>query len=366
MTERESSASDAGQARIVGNLAGVVEWANDAFARLSGIALDETVDKPVGRLLERAGIDLEVVEFVAQHFFEGRLCRVAFPFERPDGRRIDVLLEVEALRDPLGEIDRFSAIAREEGPAAANAAIVPVTRAPATTDRRPRTPAAAGATLDLAPAIRRAVARTRAAWKGGPGGTTQDPDRSVALELDLEPVDGAIDVTISGMGDETFGRAFDAPYGGADDQALDGPLDEEAASASVAGIVEALLEAARLGVEETGNAGGFVTLSTAWLPPQRRFVSRVHPIAACPAERGEIGDVVLEVHDTGRALPVPVVAAFRRGDLVEAGTILPSSRTRALVEACRRARALGARIHLDSTPGCGTQLLVLFAPDQAR
>ena len=44
-------------ARVVGNLAGVVEWANEAFERLSGIPLCETLGKPVSRFLERAGID---------------------------------------------------------------------------------------------------------------------------------------------------------------------------------------------------------------------------------------------------------------------------------------------------------------------
>src|SRR5690606_15849368 len=100
-------------ARAIGNLAGVVEWANDAFASLSGIPLGETVDKPVGRLLERAGIGLDVVELVAQQFFEGQVCRIAFPFERPDGRRIEVVLDVTALRDEQGEIERFLAEARE-------------------------------------------------------------------------------------------------------------------------------------------------------------------------------------------------------------------------------------------------------------
>src|SRR5262245_24686679 len=82
-------------ARGVGNLAGVVEWANEDFERLTGIPLRDTLDKPVTRFLDRAGVDLEVVDFVAQHFFEGRSCRIEFPFDRPDGGRIDVLLEVE-------------------------------------------------------------------------------------------------------------------------------------------------------------------------------------------------------------------------------------------------------------------------------
>ena len=83
---------DESRARVTGNRAGVVEWANEAFGRLTGIPLAETVNKPVTRLLDRAGIELEVVEFVAEDFFAGRRCRIERPFERSDGRRIDVLL----------------------------------------------------------------------------------------------------------------------------------------------------------------------------------------------------------------------------------------------------------------------------------
>lgn len=375
MRDLDTKASGVAEACIVGNLAGVVEWANAAFARLSGIGLDETVDKPVGRLLERAGIDLEIVEFVAQHFFEGRVCRVAFPFERPDGRRLDVLLEVEALRDAVGEIDRFRAIAREEAGAEAapvlssapsNASTLPA-RSPAID---PSTPTGIAPSrhppLDLNAAVRRGVERALGATADGRAASRAAIELSVEVDLteDLEHVAVAFDGDLADL-DDGGGRGGSSRGGG------EGPDDVDAAGAlrppasdAVAGLVAALLEAARLGVEEAGNAGGGITLSTARLAAQRRFVSKVHPIAACPAERSASGDVVLEVHDTGLALPPKVVAALGRGDAAGALAIEPSPRIRALAEAGVRARALGARIHLDSTPGCGSQLLVLFA--QAR
>lgn len=355
MRDLDAKASGAAEARIVGNLAGVVEWANDAFAQLSGFGLDETLDKPVGRLLERAGIDLEIVEFVAQHFFEGRVCRVAFPFERPDGRRIDVLLEVEALRDALGEIDRFSAIAREESAA-------PGASEMASTDRnasRAETPSAPDCAVDLDAAIRRAVEAALAGRTSEPN--APDSELGLILELDLAAGHEGIAVTRpDGIGVGIGVARRDACPAAVEPQ--------PPASRAIESLATALFEAARLGVEEAGNAGGVITLSTARLDAHRRFVSKVHAIAACPAERCALGDVVLEVHDTGRTLPPSVLAALARGDFDGARALETSARVDALAVACARALDLGARIHLDGTPGCGNQLLVLFAParDQAR
>lgn len=345
MRDLGSHEADGAEARIVGNLAGVVEWANDAFARLSGIGLDETLDKPVGRLLERAALDLEIVDFVAQHFFEGQICRVAFPFERPDGRRIDVVLEVEALRDALGEIDRFRAIARE-APSAALEPTPPVR--PTSSSGHLEGPRTA---IALNEAVRRgldaALDALAALAAGGRAGApdvepARPPQPTFSIELDLAP---------------------DLPL-------VEVETRPDAAAAASAGPVEALVgmlfEAARLAIEESGNAGGVVTLSTSRLAPRRRFVSKVHAIAACPPERAAAGDVVLELHDTADALAPAHVAALVCGGDDAAETNAPSARLRALAEVCRRARALGARVHLDATPGCGNQLLVLFAAAQAR
>ena len=74
---------------VLGNLAGVVEWADDAWTRLTGFPLDQTIQKPITHFLERAGIEVELVDFVGQHFLEGRPCTLEFPFETFDGRSID-------------------------------------------------------------------------------------------------------------------------------------------------------------------------------------------------------------------------------------------------------------------------------------
>ncbi len=290
---------DDGIARVAGNRAGVVEWANDAFSRLTGIPLAETLDKPVTRFLERAGIELEVVDFVAQHFFEGRPCRLEFPYERPDGRRIEVLLEVEPLRDATGEIDRFAATAR---------ALAPARRAgaPPARDRSPESraiPVLPESRLDAA--IHRVV---RAATADGPPREPGGPGWLLDLDLAAEP------------------------------------LAVRATEADLDGLIADLLEAARAAVIRTGHAWGTITLATGRTNPGRRFHSKVHAIPAYPpalAAAGPRGPVYLEIHDTGE----PLAAGAREG---------------ALARALESARALGASVHLDATPGCGHQVLVLF------
>jgi PAS domain S-box-containing protein len=346
------------EAHIVGNLAGVVEWANEAFERLSGIALSQTLGKPVARFLERAGIELDVVDLIAQSFFEGRLCRVAFPYKRPDGRRVDVLLEVEALRDEGGEIDRFRATAREQSAGEASSSGRPASRPDP--DGRADLPTPAGR-VDLNSAIRRAV-------ESAGGGGAPELNRSISpgaplIDLDLSPALGPI----------------------------------TGARESVEAIVADLFEAARLAVEASGNAGNVITLSTATAEANRRFISKVHPIAAYSSELADSSRIVLEVHDTGPPLSRTVIESLdpdahrggcalgansrdesrgecpheprndlersARGDARrEAQGDGGDRRAAMLFRACEVARRLGARVLVDSTPGCGNQVLVLLSP----
>ena len=48
-------ADDNANAIVVGNRAGVIEWANDAWTRVTGYALDESISKPVLSFLRNAG-----------------------------------------------------------------------------------------------------------------------------------------------------------------------------------------------------------------------------------------------------------------------------------------------------------------------
>ena len=46
-----------GDAVLVGTVAGVVEWTDGAWTRLTGFPLVETVQKPITHFLERAGLE---------------------------------------------------------------------------------------------------------------------------------------------------------------------------------------------------------------------------------------------------------------------------------------------------------------------
>jgi hypothetical protein len=300
-------------AEVIGNLAGVVEWVDEAFELLTGLPCAQIVNKPVAELLERAGIDVEVVGFVAEHFLEGRTCRVELPFERPDGRTIEVFLEVFALRDARGEIERFRALAREVGGEQARGRAQPprpTERCEAPTPRRSgRIP------LEIAPAVSRIAAAYAA--------TTRD-------------------AACRGRREIASGWRFDFDF--ADGLApIDVPLDGFEA------LVAELLRSAARSIDATGTPWGTITLVTGRARPGRRYHSPAYPKPFLPLGARPSGPLVgsagpvdgertlLEVHDTGSS-----------GEL------------RARQRAQQLARRIGAEIHFDATPGCGNQVIVLF------
>lgn len=305
-------------ARVVGNLAGVVEWANEAFGRLTGIPLDETLDKPVTLFLERAGIELEVVDFVAQHFFEGRVCRIEFPFERPDGSRLDVLLEVEALRDEHGEIDRFLAIAREQvrgGGEPTASLTAELTAAPISTPRsQPR--CSGQLPLDLSAEVERELVDAAGRARNG----VNPPAFDLELAPSLDPIEGT-------------------------------RLD-------LVALVRCLLASATKALSDAGDAFGALSVTTGQTTPNRRFVSKVHAIPVGPAAFANERRVYLEVHDTARPLAPAAIERIRRGE--PGGGPGGEAREAELVRASEWAQRLGATLAIDSTPGCGNQVLVLF------
>ena len=132
-----AGALEVGHAVLVGNLAGVVEWTHEAWSRLTGFPLEETLDKPITHFLDRAGLEIELVDFVAQQFLAGRASTVEMPFETFDGRSIHVHLEVEPLRDENAEIERFIAVAKQiDDPDKRGPARVPTSDAPTSSDSR--------------------------------------------------------------------------------------------------------------------------------------------------------------------------------------------------------------------------------------
>jgi PAS domain S-box-containing protein len=108
-----SSARQSDRAMVVGNRAGVIEWANAAWTRVTGYALDESVGKPVHSFLDQVEVDPGVVDFVARCFSQGKACEVEFPLASPEREAVWIQLRVEPLFDASSEVSDFLAIATD-------------------------------------------------------------------------------------------------------------------------------------------------------------------------------------------------------------------------------------------------------------
>jgi PAS domain S-box-containing protein len=108
-----SSARQSDRAMVVGNRAGVIEWANAAWTRVTGYPLDESIGKPVQSFLKNVEVDAGVVDFVARCFGQGKACEVEFPLTPPDRDAVWIQLRVEPLFDSSSEASDFLAIATD-------------------------------------------------------------------------------------------------------------------------------------------------------------------------------------------------------------------------------------------------------------
>ena len=106
-------ADDNANAIVVGNRAGVIEWANDAWTRVTGYALDESISKPVLSFLRNVDVGPGVVDFVADCFRQGKVCEVEVPLTTPKGEFLWIQLRVEPLRGASAEVSDFIAIATD-------------------------------------------------------------------------------------------------------------------------------------------------------------------------------------------------------------------------------------------------------------
>ncbi len=329
-----------GEAVVVGNRAGVVEWTSTAWAHLTGFPVAETIDKPITHFLEHADLEVEFVDFVAQHFLEGRRCTVALPFDTLDGRRLDLELDVEPMRSASGEIDRFLAVVRE----------VPEPIAPAITSERPtKFEAEVSAApvrdrrrhaLAVAPIAAGAIARARAARP-----TTFAPIVDAEFEEAFVPV---MTRAVGAPGHAIASARLATVLGHLVEATLPEPTPDATGSDPTRSPV------AGTGVPEPAWGPSHLTVLTGRLQPGRSHHSQAHaiPLRAVAAYRD--AHTFLEVHDTSPHLDREAISRIRAG--------APSSdaRERAYVAAQELAERLGARLFLDSTAGCGNQIVVVF------
>jgi PAS domain S-box-containing protein len=310
------------RAILVGNRAGVVEWANPAWTRITGFPLESTVSKPISHFLGEAEIELELelVDFVGQAFLEGRRCTIEFPFETFDARSIWVHLEVQPIRNAQGEIAEFVATATDE------------------TERRTRElePAAGG---ESDPDPRAKAAR----------GTGHEPQRArsvlngdrLRLSNEIEPLCRQLS---SRMGTRT-----DL------DVCLDPDLPVlESNRRLLVELASRLLDAACMAIEDQW---GCVTVLSGRTRAGRSHASAAHPIPARPVELARQEWAYLEIHDTSTWVEAVDVRS------PQAASADSDSRLGSYTLAAELARVVGGSLHLDSTPGCGNQALLLLPLD---
>jgi len=309
------------KAVAVGNRAGIVEWANSAWSRVTGYALEDAIAKPVGDVLASAGIDGDVIDFVRQRFERGEPCEIELPLAPPGAAPRWIHVSVESLRDRHGEVSHFAAIAwdvtaekaaAERGPSAVAA------HAPAAAERNAAPPRRPDPALRLRATDLSNLAREVAERHAGRGPARTDFDLALPEGL---------------------------PWVGVDRERAARVLDGLVADA--AGAI--------------GDEWGTVSLSTGVARAERLFVSPTYPRNCLLRGLPEGFYVYVEVHDTAAPLDPTTVAAIAGAEPAD-GAPQGEGHGRAARIARARAtlRAHGGELRLDADPGFGTRVILLF------
>lgn len=375
-------ASRADEAVVVGTRAGVIEWANAAWSRVTGYAVDDAVDKPIGWLLDAADIDASVVDFVQRHFLGGRRCEVELPVNTPDGRHLWIHLDVEPFRDEQGEVADFVAVAtditaRRMGELAleeriaralAESAEDPDASAPRLAardlvDRRATPRSLDAATLESLVALAR-VAETAALAEQRYSRITPAEALSTARDLALRG--------LNGFSERADARPGELEAVSPDDLvaslcarvapqlpctlALDVVLAAPAAPVQVdrAALDALLFDLVLDGARAVGDEWGTLSITTGSVEAGRALPSAVHPsIDRFSLTLGE-PRLYIELHDTAPSLSRDALACVHAAS----GPLPRDSRSLGLTLARVRADALGATLRVHSLPGVGTRVLI--------
>jgi len=109
---RESALGD-DHAVAVGSRAGIIEWADSSWVRVTGYDLDRFVGKPVGALIDAVKLEAGVVDFAAGCIGDNRVCEIDIPLTTPAGASVWIHLRVEPVLDAAGEVCDFVAVAND-------------------------------------------------------------------------------------------------------------------------------------------------------------------------------------------------------------------------------------------------------------
>jgi len=296
------------KAVAVGNRAGLVEWANAAWGRITGYAVDDAIAKPIGDLLASAGIDLDVIDFVRGRFERGEPCEIELPLDPPGAGRRWIHVAVEPLRDRHGEVSHFAAIAWDvtgEQRSAASKAVHP--EAGGQPDHRRSIRLGLQAT-DLVSLAREQLRQARATAPRRAAFDLELPDDLPRVAIDRDRVEDVV-----------------------------GRLVAEAAAA-------------------IGDEWGTISVNAGIAEGQAVFVSPTYPRNCLLRNLAPGRYVFLEVHDTGPPIGRRALASLSTSDRPDRA----AGRLATLAAARELLRAHGGALCADADAGFGTRALLLF------
>ncbi len=95
---------------IITNLAGAIEWVNEAFVRTTGYSLEQVKGRSPGDVLQGPNTDPETVRIMREAVAQGQGFTVEIANMAADGREYWVHIEAHPVRDDAGHVTRFIAI----------------------------------------------------------------------------------------------------------------------------------------------------------------------------------------------------------------------------------------------------------------
>jgi PAS domain S-box-containing protein len=379
---------------VVGNRAGIVEWANDAWTRMTGRAIDETVHKPVTHFLERANIDRSVLDFVQANFVTGKHCVVELPFESEEAGARWIHLEVDPYRDALGEVSDFVAVAtditeRREAELALERHLqasvddcrggrqADANRVAMDTAGESQSEALSKLALEATSTGRSllrlcnhivTLASSEAPGTGsalrGDGGHAQHiaelgeaagelANRLILRAEQMEPTPCELDASVI-VASCCAALEPDLPRTVRIDAVLE--LDVPAARSIAGPLIDLLSDLLRSSADNIADGWGTLSITTGSTMPGHALHSPVYRSSFAGTLDDTTPRVFVEIHDTGAAL-TPDESARLRADVLP---VPPPGRVFSLLLARARAAQLGAELHVNSSLGCGTQCLLLL------
>jgi PAS domain S-box-containing protein len=374
----------ADEAVAVGSRSGVIEWTNSAWARITGWALEDDVNKPVTRLLGEIAPDPAVIEFIEASYLAGRRAVVELPIETPDGSTRWIHLEVDPYRDATGDISDFVCIAHditerrlaEQALERHDRAQLGLDAAEAAHFAQPPTTDAAATDVFVMDAIeavselRQSLARI-AALGGLPGSgadlTPRDDltlaaeharmTRTVArLEQSMThstPTPSATDLSVL-LRSACRSLAGELPRRAT----IDTDFEEAPRLAVVdaARVSELTVDLLRSSLEAIGDEWGTLSVTTGTTTPGEVLRSPTYHRSFGGTLRDTEPRAFIEIHDTALALMPNEIARLNQPAL----PLAESKRVRVLLRARALLAAQGGELQIASMPGCGTRVLILL------